>query len=57
MTGWTYAKYLLALAGVVLVLAGESTGRRWVGYIGLGLLVAAFLLRFVQRARARKAGT
>ena len=55
MTGWTYAKYLLALAGIALVLAGESTGRRWVGYIGIGLLVAAFLLRFVQRARERKA--
>ena len=55
MTGWTYAKYLLARAGIALVLAGESTGRRWLGYIGIGLLVAAFLLRFVQRARERKA--
>ena len=55
MTGWTYAKYLLALSGIALVLAGESTGRRWLGYIGVGLLIAAFLLRFIQRARQRKA--
>ena len=55
MTGWTYAKYLLALSGIALVLAGESTGRRWLGYIGIGLLVAGFLLRFIQRARQRKA--
>ena len=55
MNGWTLAKYLLMLGGVALVLAGESAGRRWLGFAGLVFLVAAFVLRFVQRFRARKA--
>ena len=49
MTGWAMAKYLLALAGVALVLAGDRTGHAWLGYIGLPLIVAAFFLRFVQK--------
>jgi hydrogenase/urease accessory protein HupE len=49
VTGWTLAKYALALAGLALVIGAERIGRPWVGYIGLGLLVAAFALRFVQR--------
>ena len=55
MSGWTLAKYALMLGGIALVLAGESAERRWIGYIGLGLLAVAFLLRFVQRARERRA--
>lgn len=51
MTTWTMAKYALALAGLALVVLSDNLGRRWPGYIGLGLLLAAFLLRFVQRRR------
>ncbi len=54
MTGWTVGKYALALTGLALVLGAERLGRPWVGYIGLGLLVAAFALRFVQRRYAER---
>jgi len=57
MNGWTLAKYLLMLGGVALVLVGESAGRRWLGFVGLGLLVVAFVLRVVQRFRARRAAS
>lgn len=53
MNNWTLAKYALALAGIALVLAGDRVGRPWLGYPGLALLVAAFLLRFVQRRRQK----
>jgi hypothetical protein len=53
VTGWALAKYLIALAGLALVLLGDNLGRRWLGYVGLGIIVIAFLLRFVQRARER----
>jgi hydrogenase/urease accessory protein HupE len=49
VNGWNLAKYALALSGLALVLGAERLERPWVGYIGLGLLVAAFALRFVQR--------
>ena len=51
MSGWALAKYALALAGVALVLAGDRSGMRWLGYPGLALIVAAFALRFLQRKR------
>lgn len=51
MTGIAATKYVLALAGVSLVLLGESIGRRWLGYIGLGLVITAFFLRFVRRSQ------
>ena len=51
MNGWLLAKYLLALAGIALVLLADYVGRRWLGYVGLGLVVSAFVLRFVQRRR------
>lgn len=51
MSGWTLAKYSLALAGVALVLAGDRFAMRWLGYPGLALIVIAFALRFVQRRR------
>ncbi len=54
MNGWTLAKYVLALAGVVLVLAGDRLGRPWIGYPGLALLIVAFLLRFLQRRAAKR---
>lgn len=52
MSGWVLAKYVLALAGLALVLVADSLGRRWVGFVGLGLIIAAFALRFVQRRTA-----
>jgi hypothetical protein len=51
VNGWLLAKYALALAGIALVLLADYVGRRWLGYVGLGLVVSAFLLRFVQRRR------
>jgi hypothetical protein len=53
LSGWTLAKYALALAGVALVLTGDRLGVRWLGYPGLALIVTAFVLRFVQRWRDR----
>lgn len=55
MTAWTLAKYALALVGLALVLTGERAGTRWLGFVGLGLIVVAFLLRFLQRRLARHA--
>ncbi len=49
MSGWTVAKMALALAGIALLLLADSLGRPWIGYAGLVPIVAAFLLRFVQR--------
>lgn len=55
MSGWTLAKYALALLGIVMVLGGDRIGNRWLGYAGLAIIVIAFVLRFVQRrAEARK---
>jgi cadmium resistance protein CadD (predicted permease) len=49
MNGWAIAKGALVLVGVSLLLLGDSLGRHWIGYVGLVPIVAAFLLRFVQR--------
>lgn len=54
MNGWTIAKYLLAIAGLALVLGADRIGMRWLGYAGLGLIVGAFLLRYPQRRAMRK---
>jgi len=53
VNGWALGKYALALAGISLVLSGDTLGRPWLGYLGIGLLVVAFSLRFVQRRLAR----
>ena len=45
MSAWTYLKYVLAFAGVALVVSADRLGHHWLGYVGIGLLVAAFLLR------------
>ena len=49
MTGWTLAKVALALAGIALLLLGDNLGRPWIGYVGIAMVLLAFLLRFVQR--------
>jgi hypothetical protein len=54
MTAWTLAKYVLALGGVALVLLGDDLGRPWVGFVGIGLILMAFLLRFPQRRATRQ---
>jgi len=52
VSGWTLAKYALALAGLALVLLADQTGKKWLGYPGLGLILAAFLIRFLQRRKS-----
>jgi len=52
LSGWTLAKYALALAGLALVLLADQTGKKWLGYPGLGLILAAFLIRFLQRRKS-----
>lgn len=54
MSGWTVAKYLLAILGLALVLGADRLGMRWLGYAGLGLIIGAFLLRYPQRRAMRK---
>jgi hypothetical protein len=49
MSGWTLAKGALALVGVSLLLLADNLGRHWLGYVGLVPIIAAFLLRFVQK--------
>jgi hypothetical protein len=52
MSGWTLAKYVLALAGVLIVILADRYGSPFFGWVGLGLVLAAFFLRFWQRAKA-----
>ncbi|MDP3773320.1 MAG: hypothetical protein Q8Q85_03550 [Gemmatimonadales bacterium] len=52
MSGSTLAKYALALAGLALVLFADQTGKKWLGYPGLGLILSAFLVRFLQRRKS-----
>ena len=49
MSPWTYLKYVFALVGVALVVSADRLGQHWLGYVGLGLLVIAFLLRLKYR--------
>jgi hypothetical protein len=46
---WTWAKYALTLAGIALIVTGDRIGRHWLGYVGLGLVIVAFLLRLAYR--------
>lgn len=50
---WTGIKYALALLGLALVLAAPRYDLPWLGYIGLGLIAVAFLLRFKYRVPRR----
>jgi len=52
VNGWVLAKYALALSGIALVLLADRVGRSWLGYVGIGLVAVAFLLRFLQRRRS-----
>ena len=53
MNPWSLAKALLTLLGVLLVLVAERFGVPLLGWAGLGLVLAAFFLRFWQRAKAQ----
>jgi len=48
----TLAKYALALSGVAIVLAADRWGRPQLGWLGLGLILAAFFLRFWRHGKA-----
>jgi predicted MFS family arabinose efflux permease len=52
MNGWTLAKIVLTLAGVLIVLMADHYGAPSYGWIGLGLVLSAFFLRFWQRRKA-----
>lgn len=52
MSGLTLAKYALALSGVAIVLAADRLGQSQLGWIGLGLILAAFFMRFWRRGKA-----
>jgi hypothetical protein len=52
MNALTLAKYALALSGVVIVLAADRWGRPQLGWIGLGLILSAFFLRFWRHGKA-----
>ncbi len=52
MSALTLAKYALALSGIAIVLAADRWGRPQLGWIGLGLVLAAFVLRFWRRGKA-----
>ena len=49
MNAWTVGKMVLALLGIALLLLADNLGKPWIGYVGLVPIIAAFLLRFVQR--------
>lgn len=49
MSPWTWAKYILAIAGLALVVTADRLGVHWLGYVGLALIVSAFLLRLKYR--------
>ena len=53
MNSWSLAKVVLVLAGVVLVMLADRFGAHFFGWVGLGLILAAFFLRFWQRAKAQ----
>ena len=48
-TGWTMAKYALAVLGLAIVVGADQLGRPVFGYVGLLLIGTAFLLRFLPR--------
>jgi hydrogenase/urease accessory protein HupE len=55
LNGWTIAKYVLAVAGLALVVTGDRVNMRWLGLVGIGLIAVAFLLRFKHRVPRHRA--
>ena len=53
MNAWTLAKVILSLAGVLIVVLADRYGVPFFGWVGLGLVLAAFFLRFWQRAKGQ----
>ena len=53
MSGWTLAKYVLALGGVLVVILADRFGVPTLGWVGLGLVLAAFFLRLWRRPKAQ----
>jgi hypothetical protein len=53
MNPWTLAKVVLSLAGVLIVVLADRYGVPFLGWVGLGLVLSAFFLRFWQRAKAQ----
>ncbi len=51
MSTLTWAKVALAVIGVLIWAYGVRVDERPITWIGIGFLVAAFLLRFVGRQR------
>ena len=51
MTPITIAKLVLAVAGIAVFYYGWQTGQQPVRWIGIGLVFAAVLLRFLGRRR------
>lgn len=54
MSGWALAKYLLALGGVLIVILADRYGVPSLGWVGLGLVLAAFFFRFWQRGKVQR---
>jgi hypothetical protein len=52
MTGLTIAKYALALGGVAIVIGADRLGQPQYGWVGLGLILSAFFMRFWRRGNA-----
>lgn len=51
MTGLSLWKYALALLGIAVILYADRINQDWLGYVGLGIVVIAFFLRFVRRSQ------
>ena len=49
MTPLTAAKFILAASGIIVWGFGVRTGQPVLQYVGIGLLVAAVLLRFLRK--------
>lgn len=54
LNGWTIAKYLCAVGGIALVLLADRLNLPWLGYVGIGVILAGFVLRYPQRRAMRK---
>lgn len=48
MTAVQIAKVVLALAGIAVFMIGVQKGQDLVRYIGIGLVVVAWLMRFIK---------